>query len=68
MSPTAQEKYTTRIIARCDDGLVARIDQCVAAARMFNPAVDRSAFIRTALEQAMTATTKAAREGSRGTL
>ena len=42
-----------RIHARVDEQFAARIDQCVAAGRMFKPDLDRSEFIRSALERAM---------------
>jgi hypothetical protein len=49
-----------RIHARVDEQFAARIDQCVAVGRMFKPGLDRSEFIRSALEQAMAASGKAA--------
>lgn len=47
---------TQRIIARIDADMAARIDQCVAAGRMFKPDLGRSEFLRSALEQAMATT------------
>jgi len=44
-----------RIIARIDAEMAQRIDQCVAAGRMFKPGLGRSEFLRSALEQAMAA-------------